>query len=472
LLPASPATNTVTAPPSTPFGQIRCELPALLRLAVPIVMGEAGWMTMNFVDLAMIGRVGATALAAVSVGSALFIVVAIACEGLMLGSDALVSQDFGAGRLDECRRTLWAAVQLALPLGVFGALLVALSSRLLLPFGIAREIVGQANPFLYAMACGLPAQIAFVALRVFLQGTHRVRVVALAMISANLVNFAGNYALIYGRWGLPALGATGSGISTTLARYYMLCVLVGYFAWRNRREHWQLGRHAGQLHLARIATILRRGAPAAAQIVLEVGVFAAATLAAGKLGAVAVSGHQIALMMASLTFMVPLGIAQATSVRVGNAIGRRDAEAARVSGWSGLALSATFMSCSAVVLWTLPWPIAHIFTRDPEVARVGVALLAIAAVFQFFDGVQVTAIGALRGSGNTRVAMMTDFAGFWLIGLPLGTWLCFGRGWGVRGLWWGLSAGLITIGCVLAFAWSRRVRRLRTELSGASVAMP
>ena len=206
--------------------------------------------------------------------------------------------------------------------------------------GIAPEIVRQAIPFLYAMACGLPAQMGFVAMRVFLQGTHRVKIVAFAMVSANLINFAGNYALIYGHFGLPALGAVGSGLSTTLSRCYMLCVLLGYMVWCDRREHWHLLRYAGQLYWERMARIVRLGAPAAAQIGLEVGVFSASTLVAGRLGAVAVSAHQIALIMASLTFMVPLGVAQATSVRVGNAIGRRDAEAANVSGWSGVALSA------------------------------------------------------------------------------------------------------------------------------------
>jgi MATE family multidrug resistance protein len=127
------------------------------------------------------------------------------------------------------------------------------------------------------------------------------------------------------------------------------------------------------------------------------------------------------------------------------------------------------MSCSAVVLWTLPLQIVHIFTYSPEVAKVGVSLLAIAAVFQFFDGVQVTAIGALRGSGNTRIAMVTDLLGWWLVGLPLGVWLCFGRGWGVRGLWFGLSAGLISIACVLAVAWTRRVHALRAQFSGETV---
>jgi multidrug resistance protein, MATE family len=449
--------------------EIRREMPPLLRLAVPIVMGEVGWMSMNFVDIAMIGRVGPTALAAVSLGSAVFLVFAIVCEGLFLGTDSMISQDFGAGRVAECFRTLWAGAQLALPLGLLGALLVVASGQLLAPLGIAPEIVRQTIPFLYAMACGLPALMGFVAMRVFLQGTHRVKVVAFAMVSANVINFAGNYALIYGHFGLPALGATGSGLSTTLARCYMLCVLFGYLVWRNRGEHWHLPGYARQFYGQRMVSILRLGAPAAAQIALEVGVFSASTLVAGRLGAVAVSGHQIALVMASLTFMVPLGVAQATSVRVGNAIGRRDVPAANVSGWSGIALSACFMSCSAIVFWTLPLPIVHIFTYDPEVAKVGVSLLAIAAVFQFFDGVQVTAIGALRGSGNTRIAMITDFVGWWLIGLPLGAWLCFGRGWGVRGLWFGLSAGLISIGCVLAVAWRRRVEWLRKELSATDI---
>jgi MATE family multidrug resistance protein len=436
----------------------------LLRLAVPLVMGEVGWMSMNFVDIAMIGRVGPTALAAVSLGSAVFLVFAIVCEGLMMGSDSMISQEFGAGRMEECFRTLWAGAQLAVPLSLLCALLVAASGRVLLPMGIAVEIERQTIPFLYAMACGLPPLMGFVAMRVFLQGTHRVKVVAFAMISANVVNFAGNYVLIYGHFGLPAMGAAGSGISTALARCYMMCVVLGYMVWRNRQGHWQLGRYAREFYLQRIAGIVRLGAPAATQIAVEVGAFSAATLVAGRLGAVAVSGHQIALVMASLTFMVPLGVAQATSVRVGNAVGRRDAEAANVSGWSGLALSASFMSCSAIVLWTLPLPIVHIFSNDPEVAKIGVSLLAIAAVFQFFDGVQVTAIGALRGSGNTRIAMITDLVGWWLIGLPLGAWLCFGRGWGVRGLWFGLSAGLISIGCVLAVAWRHRVEWLRREL--------
>ena len=441
------------------------EMPPLLRLAVPIVLGEVGWMAMHFVDIAMIGRVTPEALAAVSLGSAIFAVIAIISEGLLLGNDPPISQAFGAGRHEDCLRQLWAGVQLALPVALVGAAAAALSGRLLAPFGIAPEVCRQAVPFLYALAAGLPALVLFDALRVFLQGTHRVRIIAFAMISANLINFVGNYALIYGHFGLPRLGALGSGLSTTLARAYMALVVLGYVLWSSRREGWRIGQYARKIYTERIRQIVRLGTPAMVQFTIEVGAFSASTLAAGRLGAVAVAGHQIAMTMASMTFMVPLGVAQATSVRVGNAVGRRDLEAARRAGWSGIALSAAFMSCSAVMLWSIPLPIAHIFSHDARVVGIGVPLLLICAVFQFFDGVQVTAIGALRGSGDTRTAMVADLVGWWMFSLPLGAVLCFAMGWGVRGLWIGLSTGLIAIACVMAFAWHRRIERLQRELS-------
>jgi MATE family multidrug resistance protein len=299
---------------------------------------------------------------------------------------------------------------------------------------------------------------------------HRVRIVAFAMISANLVNFCGNWVLIYGHFGMPALGATGSGLATSISRFYLMLVLLGYLVWRGRRQHWPLLLHAGELHWQRIRQIVKLGVPAATQIALEVGAFSASTLLAGRLGAVVVSAHQIALLMASLTFMVPLGIGQATSVRVGHAIGQRNGLGAAVSAWSGVTLSACFMSCMAVVLWTVPMAIVHIFTNDAEVGALAVRLLAIAAFFQFFDGVQVTSICALRGSGNTRIAMVTDAIGWWIVGLPMGAFLCFGLGWGVRGLWLGLCVGLVSIACVLAFALRRRMIRLQQELPATSLA--
>lgn len=443
-----------------PFRQFRSEVRPMLRLALPLIVAEIGWILMNFVDLAMIGRSGATSIAAVSVGNAVFIAFAIIGEGILLGLDSLVSQHFGAGRLDACHRTLFAALQLCLPIAAIMMVCIRLGALILPRIGIPTDVCAQAGPFLDAISWSMVPLLAFFALRRYLQGMHLVRIIPFALVSANLVNFAFNYALIYGHFGFPALGAEGSGWSTTIARVYMFVVLAVYTLWQDKRRGFHLSRYAREFHPQVIRDILRLGAPAAAQIALEVGVFSASTLIAGELGPVAVSGHQIALSMASFTFMVPLGMSSATAVRVGHAIGRRDPEAANVSGWTGVALSAMFMSCAAVVFWTLPHILASIFTNDPQIIAVAVSLLSIAAIFQFFDGVQVTAIGALRGSGDTHTAMLTNILGWWIIGLPLGVWLCFHQGWGVKGIWAGLCTGLVLIGCILAVAWRRRVHQL------------
>lgn len=444
------------------IGQIRSEIPGMLRLAVPLAMAELGWILMHIVDIAMVGRLGADSIAAVSVGTAVFHVFAIVSEGLLLGLDALVSQQYGAGKLDECHRSLWAAIQFAVPLSVVMVVLIWATVPVLPIIGIAPAVTTLSGPFLRALAWSLPPLLLFFGLRRYLQAMHLVRIIPFALISANLVNFGFNYALIYGHFGLPAMGPEGSGWSTTISRTYMLGVLVLYTLVQNHKRNFRISRFVWPVHAERIREIVKLGLPAAAQIGLEVGAFAASTLIAGRLGAIIVSGHQIAISMASLTFMVPLGIASATAVRVGNAMGRRDPEGANAAGWTGVGVSAAFMTMAAIVFWTLPRPIASIFTRDPQVLSLAVSLLLIAAVFQFFDGVQVTAIGALRGSGDTRTAMLTNLVGWWVVGLPLGAYLCFVRGWGAKGIWIGLCTGLILIGCILAVAWRRRVHWMRT----------
>lgn len=444
----------------------------MLRLAIPLVVAEIGWILMQFVDLAMIGRTGATSIAAVSVGNAVFIMFAIIGEGMFLGLDALISQRYGAGRLDDCHRTLFAALQLTVPLTALMMALIWVSIYMLPVIGIPAEVCALAGPYLHAVSWSLLPLLGFFAVRRYLQAMQMVRILPFALISANLVNFAGNYVLIYGHFGFTALGAEGSGWSTTIARIYMFAVLGGYTLWQARRKNFRYSRFVGPFYRDVIRDIVRLGAPAAAQIALEVAVFSASTLTAGKLGPVIVSGHQIALSMASFTFMIPLGMASATAVRVGHAIGRGDADAANVSGWTGVAISASFMTCAALVFWTVPNLLVEIFTNDAHVTSVAISLLYIAAAFQFFDGVQVTAIGALRGSGDTRTAMFTNIVGWWIVGLPLGAWLCFRAGWGVKGIWAGLCTGLILIGCTLAVAWRRRIHKLKTSPQALAAAQP
>jgi MATE family multidrug resistance protein len=215
---------------------------------------------------------------------------------------------------------------------------------------------------------------------------------------------------------------------------------------------------------ARVKELLRLGMPAAAQMGLETGVFAVVTVLIGKLGATPLAGHQIALQTISMTFMVPLGISSAAAVRVGHASGRGDREGMARAGWMALGLGGTVMSCAAILLLLFPHWIARLFTPEAGVIAAGVVLLRIAAFFQLFDGLQVVATGALRGVGDTRTPMICHFTGYWVIGLPLGWWLCFGGAFGVAGmgapgLWVGLSVGLIVIGIVLVEIWRRRIKR-------------
>jgi MATE family multidrug resistance protein len=205
------------------------------------------------------------------------------------------------------------------------------------------------------------------------------------------------------------------------------------------------------------------GAPAASQITLEVGVFAASTALAGRLAPVALAAHQIAIHIAALSFMVPLGISSAGAVRVGHAVGRLDAPGAERAGWTALMFGAGFMTCTAAMFVLVPRVLIGAFTRDQGVLELGASLLAVAAVFQLFDGIQGVATGVLRGLGDTRTPMLWNLVGHWFVGLPTGYVLCFVLGLGVIGLWWGLSIGLIICGAVLLVVWSRRIRALRVH---------
>ena len=428
----------------------------MTRLAAPIVLAELGWMAMGVVDTMVVGRVGTNALAAVGLGTVVFYATAMCSSGLLFGMDTLVSQAFGAGDRGDCRHSLvnglWIAVMLALPVMA----VVRAFDPLLASFGIDPEVRGATRPYLHALNWSAAPLLVFLAVRRYLQALHVVRPVMWTLFTANVVNLAGNWVLVFGHLGAPRMGAEGSGWATCISRLYMLGVL-GVVLWRRERglleERWRPDPR-------RIAALLRLGLPAAGQLFVEIAVFALVTFLAGRLNAVSVAGNQIALTTVSTTFMMPLGISSAAAVRVGNALGRGDARAAARSGWTALALGAAVMTLAALALLAFPQLIARLFTDQTETIAGAATLLRIAAFFQLFDGLQVVATGALRGAADTRTPMLCHFAGYWLIGLPLGAVLCFARGWGAPGLWTGLSAGLIVIGIALAFMWRRTARRL------------
>jgi MATE family multidrug resistance protein len=445
---------------NNPSSSLSLQLRALLALAIPVVLSELGWMAMSVVDTIMVGHLGPVAIGSVGLANACYYSPALLGIGVLLGLDTRVSQAFGSGNLDECHR--WLAQ------GFYIACLyapVCMAVIWALPFGFSvLHVNAQVAPptalYLRILNFGTLPLLVYAAFRRYLQGVGKVKPVMFALISANLVNWAGNWALIYGHLGLPKMGLPGSALSTCLARVYMAAVLV-YAAWRNERARGHgLFTHWPGLQFDRLRNLLRLGLPSAAQIVLEVGAFGTATIMAGSLTPDVLAAHQIVLNWASVTFMVPLGISAAAAVAVGHAVGARRYTDARRLGWLGILCGAGFMTIAAAAFIFMPIPILHVYTHDAGVVTNGVRLLLLAAAFQVFDGVQSVATGALRGLGETRLPMLANLFGYWAFGLPLGYVLCFRQRWGVEGLWSGLTAALIVISVIVLARWNRESRAI------------
>lgn len=430
----------------------------MLTLAVPVVLAELGWMTMGMTDTLMVGRISPEAIGAVGIGTSLFMGICIFGMGVLLGLDTLVSQSYGAGRLDECHRWLLHGVALALGMAgpVTGLLLILAAG--LGDWGLDPEVLRLADPYVRIVAWSAPPLLLYAAFRRYLQGMGVVRPVMIALLIANILNIVVNWVLIYGNLGAPALGVRGAAWATVISRLGMAGFLLGVIVHRERGRRPGLFETRFRIELARMRRLFSLGLPAATQVTLEVGVFAAATVLAGRLAPAALAAHHIAINYAALTFMVPLGIASSAAVRVGHAVGRGDAGGASRAGWTALLFGTLFMTAAAAVFLTIPRTLIGFFTSDAGVLEVGVALLFVAAIFQLFDGVQGVATGALRGLGDTRSPMLWNLAGHWFIGLPLSYALCFVFGYGVVGLWWGLSMGLLICGVALLTVWGLRIR--------------
>jgi multidrug resistance protein, MATE family len=438
-------------------------MPAMLRLALPLVLAEIGWMTMGIVDTVMVGHLpeSPAAIGAVSVSTGMFNVLAFFGGGLLIGLDTLVSQAFGAGQREDCHRSLVNGIYLALVMTPLLMAPVWSFDPLLRALRVDPLVIRLAVPYMKALAFGLLPLLLYFGVRRCLQAMNMVGPVAFALVTANIINALFNWVFIYGKWGAPAMGVVGSGWSTSLARLYMAAVLVGYLLWYDQRHRTELLKTPVNVDFRRIRRLIILGLPAATQITLEISIFALTAALIGRIGAVPLAGHQIALNTVALTYMVPLGISSAAAVRVGQAIGRKDPAGAADAGGTAILLGAVFMGLCAIGLLVFPRPIARMYTPDEAVIRATITLLAAGAAFQLFDGIQTVATGALRGAGDTRTPMFCHFTAYWVIGLPLGAWLCFRKNWGAVGLWAGLSLALILIGIVLLIAWQRTVRQLQ-----------
>lgn len=413
---------------------------------------------MGLIDTAVVGRLGAGPLGAVGLANGLFFGVAVVGLGLMLGLDPLLSQAVGAGDQRRARELLWQSVWLAALATATLALPIALLPLLLRPSGIAPELVADARGFLLWRLPGLFPLLAFAGVRSYLQACGVVRPLVVAIVVANFFNLALDVLFVFGWRFVPALGAPGAGLATSLCSVVMWLVLVA--SARSPRAP-QVRRWPVRADL-RVA--LRLGAPVGLQMGAEVSVFSLVGLLAGRLGALPMAAHQIALALASFTFCAAVGIGQAGSVRVGWAIGAGNTRAARRSGLVAFAAGASVMAVSALGFLFAPGPLARLLSDQPEVIAAAAPLLAVCAVFQISDGVQGVGAGVLRGAGDTRFAFAANVAGHYLVGLPVAIWLGLYRGRGVSGLWWGLCVGLTTVAVALLGRFVRLSGRELTAL--------
>jgi MATE family multidrug resistance protein len=445
---------------------IRNQIRPVLTLALPLILAEVGWMAMGIVDTVMVGHMANPALtiSAAALGQVLYNTIAFGIAGILLGLDTFLSQSHGAGKFDEANRWLLHGLILAAGLALTLILIIVFAPVLMLRLPIDHAVLTGSVAFLRALNYGTPALFLYFTLRRYLQAFNHVRPIAVALVTANLINAAGNWLLIYGHsWGpihIPALGVTGSGLATSISRCYLALFMV--IALYRIERHHEYGLRSMLRHFEpnRIRRLALLGAPAGGQIFVEISIFGVVTYLIGIMGRLPLAGHEIALNCASLTFMVPFAISAAAAVRVGQAFGRKAPAEAASAGWAAILLGAGCMAVFSAVLLLFPHAIAGSFTVDRAVIAATIPLLFVAALFQFFDGLQITATGALRGAGNTHAGLIVQIVGYWLIGLPIGYVLAFRLHHGAVGLWLGLCAGLMVAGVTLTLIWRHTTKAL------------
>jgi len=426
------------------------ELGATVRLALPLILAQLAAIGSNVIDAVLAGHVSAHVLGAVAVGASIWSLALVSGIGMMMAVPPSVSQLDGAGRKHEAGEVFHQAIWLALAMGVLLWFAVRHAEPLLKLIGISPSLYDDVNAFLHAISWGAPAMTCYFALRGLSEGLSMTRPSMYFSFGGLALLLPLGYVFMFGKLGLPPQGARGCGIATaTVLWLEMLAFGVYVYAHRNY-EGLGVFEHFEWPDRKRIGRLVHIGLPMAITLLAEGGLFVAAALMIGTMGEDMVASHQVALNVAALFFMVPLGLAMAITVRVGNAVGRGDAPGIRYAGFCGIGLTLVTQTISAGMMLGFPHLIASFYTHDTTVISLAAQLLVLAGLFQFSDGIQVASNGALRGLKDTRVPMAITLFAYWMVGMPVGWWLAFHQHLGARGIWMGLIAGL-SMAAVLLF---------------------
>jgi MATE family multidrug resistance protein len=442
----------------------------MLRLAVPVVVIQVGMMAMGVVDTVMVGHISAQALAAVALGNLYFFTLAVFAMGTLMVLDPVVAQAVGAGERPAIARAVQRGIIIASLLTVPAVILLVLAAPVFSLLGQPAEVIPMAAAYAVRTAPGAFPFLLFIVFRQSLQAMGSTAPIVASIVAANVVNGALNWVLIFGHLGFEPMGVVGSAWATTISR--VLLVLGLWFAARRKLAPLVLPLRPEIWQVQPLVRMLRLGLPIGAQHTLEFGAFALVALMMGWMGTQEMAGHQVAINLAALTFMVPLGVGDAASVLVGQGVGREDPEATRGAARAAFACGIAFMSLAAIVFLSVPEHLARLYSRDLGVVGVASALIPIAGVFQVFDGTQVVAGGVLRGLGDTRAPMVANFLGYWVVAVPLSAFLGFYLQLGPAGLWWGLVVGLGLVGTSLLLRVTRRLARRQPRVVIDTLGLP
>jgi multidrug resistance protein, MATE family len=428
------------------------ELRRLAVLAAPMVAIQVGTMLMGVVDTIMVGGIGSGAIAAAALGNVWVMGTLVIGLGVTLGIDPLLTQAHGAGDGRAVGLVLQRGLVVAAIASVPTAMLWFWTEDVLVLAGQSPHLAKMAHSYVIVQWPSVFGFLGFTALRSYLQGRSLIAPALWVTLFANLGNVALNWLLIYGKLGVPALGLVGAGIATGVTRSLMF-VGLALLIWRLglHRGAWQPWSRAA-LDGPGLRQIFVLGLPVGAQLGLEMWAFQAATLLAGWLGEDPLAAHTVVISLASMSFMVPLGISMAAVTRIGNLLGAGQPQAAQRAAWVALGMGAGVMCGSALGFITLRSLLPQGYSSDPSVLAIAAGLMPIAGAFQLFDGTQVVGGGILRGMGRTRPAALFNLLGYYLLGLPVAYYLAFEVGMGVAGIWWGLTLGLMIVALLLV-AW-------------------
>jgi MATE family multidrug resistance protein len=442
------------------ISEIYHESTITLKLAYPVMMSQLGQVLVGVADSMMVGQIGKDSLAGASLGNSLFVLFLTFGIGISYGITPLVAQADGEGNAGTIMDLLKHGFLVNLITSMLLLLLLMATSMVFPYLGQPGPVVSLSVPYFIVISWSIIPFMVFQTARQFAEGLSLTRQAMIITVSGNILNILLNYFLIFGKIGFPAMGLLGAGIATLISRIIMAALMFLFVYYHKRFAiYWEnFEKYGISTHIMK--RILSIGLPSGFQFIFEVGAFSFAAVMVGWIGTTALAAHQIAISLASITYMMATGIATATTIRTGNQLGRNDAEMLRKVGWTGFLLGAVFMGISALVMISFNHRLPYLYIDDLEVISVAAELILIAAVFQISDGLQVVGLGALRGMSDVSIPTLITLLAYWILALPVGYILGIYLHFGALGVWVGLLVGLTVTAALLIYRFKHISRKI------------